>query len=71
MISIDTCVASFHLPSFTWTGNVTMKYVNGVIFNVDEKQEVVFYIGSNRVNSSLLYKVILALKWHDRAMLKS
>lgn len=53
---IDRCIASLNLTSKKWT-HFTMPFKDGIIFNINENQDSVFYIGSNNTNGSDVYVV--------------
>ena len=61
---IDFCTAILNLSTFTWTSHIRMRYKNGVLFNIDQNQESVVYIGSNNINGSHVSMVNIPSFWY-------
>ena len=58
IVNVDNCIATFNLISYDWTSSVMMNH-SGFLFNVNDEQNSVAYIGSNKVNGSDIYMVTI------------
>ena len=56
IIAMDSCIVSLNLTSSQWKSH-NLPYKSGLLFNIDEEQNTVTFIGTDNVNGSFVHMV--------------